>query len=68
MTKMANRINKYQSRLTIWKIASNAWFTTALVKLPQPLLKSTNKILKLLKFETMLPKIKSRDISNVTYA
>lgn len=37
MTKMANRINKYQSRRwTIWKIASNAWFTTALAILLRP--------------------------------
>jgi hypothetical protein len=33
MTKMANRINKYQSRLVIWKMASNAWFTTAISKI-----------------------------------
>ena len=37
MTKMANRINKYQSlRLTIWKIASNIWFTAALAILLRP--------------------------------
>lgn len=37
MTKMANRINKYQSlRLTIWKIASNVWFTAALAILLRP--------------------------------